>query len=523
MIGLRGAANRRWRDRSIDGSEPDSSTRHKEKVVRLPVTPALLSASLDTGEPRSESKEAPCFGGNLQPAIWFEAEDFLRYFDHFRNPTGTQRLSFEIYSAANSLYGASERVKFCRLSVFTKRLHAIRFEDLRSAFLNPLGATAPWKTFWEPAIFWERFPRSIPVALQHPRFFLSIFKFVARDLLETLTGRTSFDRQLRRGDMIVSLGAGWGIPGYMKHMAETKRRYGIKFSIFVHDVLPMEFPSFFEPRHAIHFGHWLREAIPLADIVLTNSKYTRGRRIELTAKSGWRVPRIEVLEPGSGFSDRLPARGQAMASLPARYVLFVSTIEIRKNHQLLVRVWERLVKRHGADRVPALVFVGMIGWSFDELLADLAASDYLNGKIVILRYLSDAKLHEAYRRCLFTVFPSFCEGWGLPIAESLAHGKFCIVSNRTSIPEVGGNLVDYFDPADEEDALAKIERPLLEPAYLATREAQVRAEYRRRTWNECVHALMGAFARSSRDGTANCTVDTDRHAGVRSAGDVSWA
>jgi glycosyltransferase involved in cell wall biosynthesis len=194
--------------------------------------------------------------------------------------------------------------------------------------------------------------------------------------------------------------------------------------------------------------------------------------------------------------------------------LFVSTIEIRKNHRLLVKVWERLVKRHGADRVPALVFVGMMGWSFDELLADLAANNYLNGKIVILQNLSDAELQEAYRRSLFTVFPSFCEGWGLPIAESLAHGKFCIASNRTSIPEVGGNLVDYFDPADEEDALAKIERPLLEPAYLATREAQVRAEYRRRTWNDCVHALMGAFALGSRDRTADCTAEADRHAPV---------
>jgi glycosyltransferase involved in cell wall biosynthesis len=263
----------------------------------------------------------------------------------------------------------------------------------------------------------------------------------------------------------------------------------------------MEFPSFFEPHHATHFGHWLREAISVTDIVLTNSKYSRARLIKLAAKSGWRLPPIKMLEPGSGFIDRLPARGQAMASLPARYVLFVSTIEIRKNHRLLVRVWERLVKRHGADRVPALVFVGMLGWSFEELLADLAASDFLNGKIVMLRCLSDAELHEAYRCCLFTVFPSFCEGWGLPIAESLEHGKFCIASNRTSIPEVGGNLADYFDPADEEDALAKIERPLLDPAYLAAREAQVRAEYRRRTWNDCVHALMGAF--SSRDRTAD--------------------
>lgn len=495
-----------------------STARHKGKVARLAATPALLSASLDTGEPRTEPSS-----GNSQPTIWFEAEDFLRYFDHFRNPTGTQRLSFEIYGVANMLYGDSGRVRFCQLSVFTKRLHAIGFEDLRSAFLNPLGATAPWKTFWEPAIFWERFPRSIPVILKNPRFFLSIFKSAFRDLLDMLTGRNSFHRQLRRGDMIVSLGAGWGIPGYMKQMAETKRRYGIKFSIFVHDVLPMEFPSFFEPRHAAHFAHWLREAISVADIVLTNSRYSRARLIELSARSGWRLPPIEVLEPGSGFIDRLPARGQAMASLPARYVLFVSTIEIRKNHRLLVRVWQRLVERYGADRVPALVFVGMLGWSFEELLADLAASDYLNGKIVMLKGLSDAELHEAYRRCLFTVFPSFGEGWGLPVAESLAHGKFSIVSNRTSLPEVGGHLADYFDPSDEEDALAKIERPLLEPAYLATREAQIRAEYRRRTWNDCVHALMGAFTRSHRDGTTDRIAEADRQAGVRSVGDVSCA
>jgi glycosyltransferase involved in cell wall biosynthesis len=509
MSGLRGAR------------EPE--TGWPQKIVRLTAKPALLSTSQDTSDRKGDSEEDPCVRGNSSPVIWFEAEDFLRYFDHFRNPTGTQRLSFEIYSAANLLYGHSERVRFCRLSVFSKHLHAIRFDDLRSAFLNPLGGTAPWKTFWEPAIFWEQFPRSIPVILRHPRFFLSIFKIAARDLLETLIRRKRFERRVRRGDTIVSLGAGWGIPGYMKHMAEAKRRYGIKFSIFVHDVLAMDFPSYFESRHAVQFGNWLQEAITVADVVLTNSKYSRARLIELAAKSGWRLPRIEVLEPGSGFGDRLTAQGQRMASLPARYVLFVSTVEIRKNHRLLVRVWQRLVERHGADRVPALVFVGQIGWSFDDLLADLEASDYLNRKIIMLRDLSDAELHQAYRRCLFTVFPSFCEGWGLPIAESLAHGKFCVASNRTSIPEVGGNLVDYFDPANEADALAKIERLLIEPGYLAARQAQVRAEYRRRTWNDCVHALMGALERGSQDGTAGVPAEADTRAGVESARTLSRA
>jgi glycosyltransferase involved in cell wall biosynthesis len=149
------------------------------------------------------------------------------------------------------------------------------------------------------------------------------------------------------------------------------------------------------------------------------------------------------------------------------------------------------LERHGPDAVPSLIFAGQIGWLVDDLLADLMASDYLGGKIVLMPGLSDAELRQAYHSSLFTVFPSLCEGWGLPIAESLMHGKFCVASNRTSIPEVGGDLVDYFDPANEDDVLAKIERLLLDPGYLKAREARLQAEYRPRTWTDCVHALIG--------------------------------
>ncbi len=196
---------------------------------------------------------------------------------------------------------------------------------------------------------------------------------------------------------------------------------------------------------------------------------------------------------GSGFREALTAGTQALISLPPRYVLYVSTIELRKNHRLLVRVWQRLLERHGTDLVPNLVFAGKIGWLVDDLLEELAASGYLNGKIVLLRSLSDTELQQAYRSCLFTVFPSLSEGWGLPIVESLAHGKFCVASNHTSIPEAGGKLIDYFDPVNEDDALAKIERPLIDQGYLAAREAQLRAEYRARTWGDCVHGLIRAL------------------------------
>jgi glycosyltransferase involved in cell wall biosynthesis len=182
--------------------------------------------------------------------------------------------------------------------------------------------------------------------------------------------------------------------------------------------------------------------------------------------------------------------GRSKIRLPRPYVLFVSTIEIRKNHGLLVRLWRLLIARHGADAVPILIFAGQIGWMVDDLLADLAASSYLGGKIEHRPGLSDEELAEAYRGCLFTIFPSLCEGWGLPIAESLAHGKFCVASNRTSIPEVGADLIDYFDPSDDDDVLAKVERVLFEPGYLAAREARVQDEYRPTTWADCAHSVV---------------------------------
>jgi glycosyltransferase involved in cell wall biosynthesis len=428
-----------------------------------------------------------------QSVIWFEVEDFLRYFDHFRNPSGVQRVQFEIYRAAQTLDGISNRVRFCRLSIYSKRLHMADFGEIRSAYLNPPGRIAPWKTFWEPAIFWRKFPRSFPVIMRNPRFFFSIFKAAARDLIGTFLRTNRFEQFVRRGDVIVSLGASWGIPSYMKYIVEMKRSYGIKFAPLLHDLIPIKHESLVEPHHSDQFRDWLRAAIPVSDIVFTNSKHTRTALVTFAADSGWPLPRVEALEMGSGFRDPLTAGKQALISLPPRYVLFVSTIELRKNHRLLVRVWQRLLERHGANLVPNLVFAGKIGWLVDDLLDDLEASDYLDGKIILLRSLSDAELQQAYHSCLFTVFPSLSEGWGLPIAESLAHGKFCVASNHTSIPEAGGNLVDYFDPLNENDALAKIERPLIDSGYLAAREAQLRAEYRIRTWGDCVRALIIAL------------------------------
>lgn len=456
--------------------------------------PLLLSGKRTRSRVARIKREAAAAGdvGRQPPTVWFEVEDFLRYFDHFRNPTGLQRVPFEVYAAAARLFGESGRARFCRLSVYTREFQATSFDAIAAAYTHPLGARAPWRAIWEPARLWSELGSQLPVILRNPGFFSSLAAAAARDFIRKGTLRREFEGSLQRGDILVSLGAGWGFPDYIKHIAAAKKRYGIRFAVLIYDLIPIENESFVEAQHVSQFRNWLEQALPVADVVLTISRYSREALLKWAATRGWTLPKVAVMPLGSGSGEGSPS-GVAVSArldLPARYVLFVSTIEIRKNHRLLVRLWRRLIARHGAAAVPVLIFAGQIGWKVDDLLAELKATSYLDGKIMLMPGLSEAELGQAYRFCAFTVFPSLAEGWGLPVAESLVHGKFCVASSRTSIPEVAGDLIDYFDPADEDDALAKIEKVLFDPGYLPVREARLKSEYRPRTWGDCAAELM---------------------------------
>jgi glycosyltransferase involved in cell wall biosynthesis len=125
-----------------------------------------------------------------------------------------------------------------------------------------------------------------------------------------------------------------------------------------------------------------------------------------------------------------------------------------------------------------------------DLLAELANSDYLGGKVVLLEHPDDAELAALYRGCLFTVFPSLYEGWGLPVSESLAFGKPCLASAATAVPEAGGELARYFDPESVPDALRALRSVLDDPAALPAWEAEVRARFRPTPWSETARAIV---------------------------------
>ncbi len=168
----------------------------------------------------------------------------------------------------------------------------------------------------------------------------------------------------------------------------------------------------------------------------------------------------------------------------------MGTIEARKNHTLLYYTY-KLAKDRGIT-LPKLVVVGRPGWKADNIYDIMTSDPDINEQLIILQDICDNELSWLYENCLFSIYPSFYEGWGLPIAESIARKVPCICSNTSSMPEIAGNLVDYFSPLSADECLAAIVR-LLDKEQLRKAKERV-ALYKPTSWDQSfatVNAIIG--------------------------------
>ncbi len=296
------------------------------------------------------------------------------------------------------------------------------------------------------------------------------------------------------GDVLLTAGAAWIFPRYAARVAALRRR-GVRFTLLVHDIIPLRRPEWCHPGHTHTFREWLEVTLPQCDALLTVSKASASEITSYAGASGLDLPHVPVVVPmGGGFQPPVGLTSAETSHLPppGSYVMFVSTIEARKNQAFLVRVWRQLLDEMPREKVPTLVFVGHIGGMVDDMFQELRNSGFMAGAVQLIQDPSDAELVMLYRGCRFTLFPSLYEGWGLPVAESMAFGKPCLASDATSIPEVGGSLARYFDPLNVRSAVRAIRALIDDPADLLAWEARVVREHRPTPWADTAHAIVAA-------------------------------
>jgi len=317
------------------------------------------------------------------------------------------------------------------------------------------------------------------------------------------------------GDILLVLGSPWSHPDYASLVAPQRKR-GLKFGLLVYDLIPLRRPEWCDRNLVRLFRAWFDSVFPLCDQVFAISQatardveaYTRERGITL------RGPVCPIpIGTEFGHPEFQQIAPQSCRALPeaGSYALIVSTIEARKNHMLLFRVWRRLLEELPRDQIPTLAFAGRVGWLVDDLMRQIANTDCLDGKLVLIENPTDAELVRLYEGCLFTLFPSFFEGWGLPVTESLSFGKPCLTSNSTSLPEAGGKLTRRFDPDNLGEAYSAILEVIQDRAGLARWEAQVKREFKPVSWSATAEEILAGL------GHPHATLDVDAAPATRVA------
>ncbi|WP_085629767.1 glycosyltransferase family 1 protein [Pseudomonas sp. R16(2017)] len=293
-----------------------------------------------------------------------------------------------------------------------------------------------------------------------------------------------------KGDSYISVGLDWDNKD-LPYLYELKKKVGLRVVLCCYDVIPVRLPHLCVGDVAAKFANYFTDVAWCADKILCISECTRKDLISLLSELGAPVPETAVVKLGCQLSHELSddISADVKALLKERFVLFVSTIERRKNHEVLYRAYTRLVDK-GVQDLPKLVFVGMPGWGVGDLLMDINLDPRTKDHIRILNNVSDSDLMHLYHHCMMTAFPSLYEGWGLPVAESLAAGKYCLASSAASIPEVGGDLLDYLEPWDVTVWAAELEKYAFDPAALAAKEEAIRQRYLPVAWKETAQVVF---------------------------------
>ncbi len=434
---------------------------------RLAKTPDVMNGIAAVPASRTLPRSAPLTGTR----ILFDISDLIYYVGHHANLTGIQRVQSSIVLSVLS-HGVLPQSGLIFLS-FNARS--------RNWVVIPTGFLF--------ALLQDLF---LPVAQRSVKFPAEDARYGILPGAKEFTGLGVLDDG--RASVLCLLGAAWVQQDYIHRVLALKRQFGTRFVMTVHDLIPIYASDTCDQDTVVVFEAFMRRALRHADHILAVSENTASDVKRYSASLQIPEPPITVTKNGSSFTEFLPGRESpgdiAVGDLPERFVLFVATIEGRKNHQLVLDIWRRMIDE--GDDPPHLVCVGRLGWKSTGFISTLVESGYLGGRIHLLRDICDADLRMLYSRCLFTLCPSFYEGWGLPVGEALAMGKICVCSDRASLPEVAGEFGAYIDIADRDASLAVIRGLLSDDAARGRLEAKIRRGYEPVTWHSVAKSVVAA-------------------------------
>jgi len=216
---------------------------------------------------------------------------------------------------------------------------------------------------------------------------------------------------------------------------------------FVHDLIPLTHPEYCRVGEPDRHRRRINAMLDHGAGIIGNSRETIS---ELAIFAGLQRDRAMPPSLAAPLGIDMPAvsRGGGTTVLPSdAYFVTVGTIEGRKNHLLLLNLWADMARALGA-RCPRLIIIGRRGWESEQAVDMIERCEAVRGHVIELPRCSDAQLMDYMRGARALLFPSFVEGYGLPLVEALGCGTPVIASDLGVFRELAGEIPDYLSPVD---------------------------------------------------------------------------
>ena len=271
-------------------------------------------------------------------------------------------------------------------------------------------------------------------------------------------------------------------------LAGWLRRQQWKPVYLVHDLIPISHPEYCRPGEAQRHKRRMQTVLETAAGVIANSAATRGALAEFATREGRPAPATQV----AWLASPEPAQAAPLAAPNRPTFVTIGTIEGRKNHLLLLHVWERLIRDLG-PATPKLVLIGQRGWEADEVFALLDRSPRLKGYVRELGRCDDATMLGWLDQSRALLMPSFIEGFGIPVIEALQRGVPVIASDQPVFREIAGDIPLYLDPVDGHGWEAAI-RSYCDDSADRARQLAAMPTFRAPTWGDHFAKVDGWLA-----------------------------
>ena len=229
---------------------------------------------------------------------------------------------------------------------------------------------------------------------------------------------------------------------HSSYSRQVRRRALLPF-YFAHDLIPISHPQYSRVGEAHRHARRVKTMFDTGKALIVNSQATRTAFVDYARDRGLRMPDCLVAPlapaPMPPPSDQPP--------LVRNYFVVLGTIEPRKNHALLLDVWRQLVEKHGGT-APMLVVIGQRGWECGQVFDLLERCPTLQGNVLHKSRCTDGELATWLRHARALLFPSFTEGFGMPLVEALGQSVPVIASDLPVFREIAGAIPEYLDPRD---------------------------------------------------------------------------